>query len=137
MDTLKVDTRGILVVDDDAEVRETICCYLRQEMSGFTISEASDGNTSIKMWEEIRPSIIILDMMLPRRSGFSVLERVRQMSGHRGLPYVIMITANEGSRHKSYAEHLGVDKYMIKPVKMSRLHEVIIEGIDAIEKRLT
>ena len=58
-------------------------------------------------------------MMMPRRSGFLVLERLRQTTD---TPvHVIMITANEGSRHKAYAEMLGVDDYLRKPFPMDRL----------------
>ena len=58
-------------------------------------------------------------MMMPKRSGFLVLEKLRRT---RPVPIrVIMITANEGSRHKAYAEMLGVDDYIRKPFAMDRL----------------
>ena len=58
-------------------------------------------------------------MMMPKRSGFLVLEKLR--SSHSVPVRVIMITANEGSRHKAYAEMLGVDDYIRKPFSMDRL----------------
>ena len=65
------------------------------------------------------PDLVVLDMMMPKRSGFLVLEKLRRS---RPDPMrVIMITANEGSRHKAYAEMLGVDDYIRKPFAMDRL----------------
>ena len=61
---------------------------------------------------------MILDMMMPKRSGFLVLEKLRRT---RPVPMRVMITANEGSRHKAYAEMLGVDDYIRKPFAMDRL----------------
>jgi DNA-binding response OmpR family regulator len=62
-------------------------------------------------------------MMMPKRSGFLVLEKLRRV---RETPVrVIMITANEGSRHKAYAEMLGVDDYIRKPFPMDRLIESV------------
>jgi len=75
------------------------------------------------MVERDDPDLLILDMMMPRRSGFLVLEKVRRT---RPVPLrVIMITANEGNRHKAYAEILGVDDYIRKPFAMDRLLESV------------
>lgn len=66
---------------------------------------ARDGNQGLAMAEREDPALVILDMMMPKRSGFLVLEKLRRT---RPVPLrVIMITANEGSRHKAYAEMLG------------------------------
>jgi DNA-binding response OmpR family regulator len=71
------------------------------------------------MAEKDEPDLVVLDMMMPKRSGFLVLEKLRRS---RQVPMkVIMITANEGSRHKAYAEMLGVDDYIRKPFAMDRL----------------
>jgi CheY-like chemotaxis protein len=61
---------------------------------------------------------VVLDMMLPKRSGFLVLEKIKKGPTP---PRVIMVTANEGRRHQQYAEALGVDGYMLKPVRLERL----------------
>ena len=75
------------------------------------------------MAEKDEPDLVVLDMMMPKRSGFLVLEKLRRS---RQVPMkVIMITANEGSRHKAYAEMLGVDDYIRKPFAMDRLLQSI------------
>jgi DNA-binding response OmpR family regulator len=89
------------------------------ESRGYEISIARDGNQGLMMAEKDDPDLVVLDMMMPKRSGFLVLEKLRRS---RPVPMkVIMITANEGSRHKAYAEMLGVDDYIRKPFAMDRL----------------
>jgi DNA-binding response OmpR family regulator len=111
------DGKRILLVDDDVEIVEAMRIAL--ESKGYKILVARDGNQGLAMAEREDPDLIILDMMMPKRSGFLVLERLRRT---RPVPVrVIMITANEGSRHKAYAEMLGVDDYIRKPFAMDRL----------------
>ena len=91
------------------------------EGAGFRISVARDGNQGLAMVEALAPDLLVLDMMMPKRSGFLVLEQLRRL-GTTGVR-VIMITGNEGSRHQQYAELLGVDEYLRKPFPMERLIE--------------
>jgi DNA-binding response OmpR family regulator len=109
--------KRILLVDDDQEIVESMRIAL--ESRGYRILVARDGNQGLAMAEREDPDLVILDMMMPKRSGFLVLEKLRRT---RNIPTrVIMITANEGSRHKAYAEMLGVDDYIRKPFAMDRL----------------
>ena len=109
--------KRILLVDDDPEIIDSIRYAL--EGRGYQILIARDGNQGLAMAEREDPDLMILDMMMPKRSGFLVLEKLRRT---RPVPMrVIMITANEGSRHKAYAEMLGVDDYIRKPFAMDRL----------------
>ena len=110
-------SKRILLVDDDAEIVESL--RLALESNGYTVLIARDGNQGLALSERENPDLVILDMMMPKRSGFLVLEKMRRT---RDTPLrVIMITANEGSRHKAYAEMLGVDDYIRKPFPMDRL----------------
>lgn len=116
----------VLIVDDDYEIVESVRYAL--ESKGLTVLVARDGNQGLAMAEREDPDLVILDMMMPKRSGFLVLERLRRT---RPIPVkVIMITANEGSRHKAYAEMLGVDDYIRKPFPMDRL-------MDSVDRLLT
>ena len=113
--------KKILIVDDDREIVESMRIAL--DASGFEIIVARDGNQGLAMAEREDPDLVILDMMMPKRSGFLVLEKLRRT---RPVPLrVIMITANEGNRHKAYAETLGVDDYIRKPFAMDRLLESV------------
>jgi len=113
--------RRILIVDDDPDIIETVRYAL--ENDGHEVLVARDGNQGLAMAEREDPDLIILDMMMPKRSGFLVMEKLRRSSGdpHK----IIMITANEGNRHKAYAEMLGVDDYMRKPFNMDELLESV------------
>jgi DNA-binding response OmpR family regulator len=114
-------SKRILLVDDDSEIVESMRTVL--ETRGYEILVAKDGNQGLVMAESEEPDLVVLDMMMPKRSGFLVLEKLRRS---RPDPMrVIMITANEGSRHKAYAEMLGVDDYIRKPFAMDRLLESV------------
>ena len=108
-------------MDDDHEIVESVSVAL--EASGYEVLTARDGNQGLAMADREDPDLVILDMMMPKRSGFLVLEKLRRT---RRVPIrVIMVTANEGSRHKAYAEMLGVDDYIRKPFPIGRLIESV------------
>jgi DNA-binding response OmpR family regulator len=69
------------------------------------------------------PDLVVVDMMMPRQSGFVVLEKLKARPD--GGPRVIMITGNEGNRHRAYAQILGADDYIRKPFEMNRLLESV------------
>ncbi len=117
----------ILVVDDDPDVLTAITTTLAD--TGANLLSAADGNTAVELAERHLPDLLILDMMLPKRSGFLVLERIKARKAKGSKPRVIMITGNLGTRHKTYAESLGVDDYINKPFRMDRL-------MGAVEKLL-
>lgn len=106
----------VLIVDDAPDVRTSVDVAFRAE--GAETTTCGDGNSAVQACEKESPAVVILDMMLPKRSGFLVLERVKTLAEP---PIVIMVTANEGKRHQQYAEALGVDGYMLKPVPLERL----------------
>jgi len=118
------NSKRILLVDDDNEIIETMKTVLGSK--GYEILIARDGNQGLAMAEKESPDLVVLDMMMPKRSGFLVLERLRRAKQEM-LP-VIMITANEGSRHRAYAEMLGVSEYLRKPFAMDKL----IESVDRL-----
>jgi DNA-binding response OmpR family regulator len=109
--------KRILLVDDDAEIIESL--RLALEAQNYQVIIARDGNQGLALIERENPDLIILDMMMPKRSGFLVLERLKRLGEKKHR--IIMITANEGNRHKAYAEMLGVDDYIRKPFPMDRL----------------
>lgn len=110
--------RKILIVDDDADIRTSFEAAMQAE--GALTLTAADGNEAIRIVSEDPPELVVLDMMLPKRSGFLVLEKIK---GYEESPAVIMVTANEGRRHQAYAESLGVDDYLQKPVPLAKLIE--------------
>src|SRR5262245_16853247 len=109
--------KTILLVDDDPEILGAMRLVL--EKQGYRVVTAADGNMGLAVAEREAPDLVIVDMMMPRKSGFLVLEKLKSRAD--GAPRVIMITGNEGGRHRAYAEMLGVDDYIRKPFDMGRL----------------
>ncbi len=110
----------ILVVDDDLDILESMEIAL--SAMGAEVITASDGNTAVSMFHAHPPDAVVLDMMLPKRSGFLVLEKIQET---QPAPPVVMITANQGRRHMQYALDLGVHDYLVKPVPLTRLVETL------------
>jgi DNA-binding response OmpR family regulator len=117
--------KTILVVDDDVELSDGLRSVL--ERQGFRVIQARDGHQAKTQIYNQRPDLVILDMMMPRMGGYPVLEHFRDKPD---APPIIMITANEGSRHKAYAEYLGVVDYLRKPFAMERLLEAVDRGLN-------
>ncbi len=118
------EPKTILVVDDDVELSDGLRMVL--ERQGYRVIQARDGQQGQKQVYQQRPDLVILDMMMPRMGGYPVLEHFRDKAD---APPIIMITANEGSRHKAYAEYLGVVDYIRKPFAMERLLEAVERGL--------
>jgi DNA-binding response OmpR family regulator len=111
--------KKILLVDDDSDILTSMQAAF--EPTGATVETAGNGNKAVEMVEKNDPDLVVLDMMLPGRSGFLVLEKIKARKPRTAKPFVIMITGNQGARHKMYAESLGVSEYFNKPVKMDKL----------------
>lgn len=111
--------KRILLVDDDADIISSMQAAF--EPTGAVVETASNGNKAVELAEKTNPDLVVLDMMLPGRSGFLVLEKLKSKKPRGSKPFVIMITGNQGARHKMYAESLGVSEYFNKPVKLDKL----------------
>src|SRR4051794_6832428 len=97
--------KRILLVDDDSDILTSMQAAF--EPTGAAIETASNGNKAVELVERNQPDLVVLDMMLPGRSGFLVLEKIKARKPKGSKPFVIMITGNQGARHKMYAETLG------------------------------
>ena len=112
--------KTVLLIDDDHEIVSSMRAVL--ESKGYRIVTAADGNQGLAAAERENPDLIVVDMMMPKKSGFLVIEKLKRQ---QMAPPMIMITANEGSRHRAYAELLGVDTYLRKPFAMEKLVEAV------------
>lgn len=115
--------RTILIIDDDREIAAMLNGVLQN--NGYRVFLAQNGVEGQRQIETLKPDLVITDMMMPRMGGFPVLEFLKTLETP---PAVIMITANEGGRHKAYAEMLGVADYLRKPFPM----EVLLESVRRI-----
>ena len=108
--------KTILIIDDDRDLVQGLRLVI--EGRGYRVVTAFDGVAGLNVAEGERPNLVLVDMMMPKKSGFLVLEAIK---AKEDAPKMIMMTANEGSRHRAYAEVLGVDDYLRKPFAMDKL----------------
>ncbi len=116
-DELKGKT--ILLVDDDRDILLSMKTALAE--TGADIETVEDGESAVRKVLKSPPDLMVLDVMLPKRSGFLVLEKIRQKIKKTEPPRVIMVTGNPGTRHRVFAETLGVDMYLNKPFRIEKL----------------
>ena len=104
-----MQNQRILVVDDDRNICELIRLYLEKE--GFSVTMAHDGQAALNLIKESAPSVVLLDIMLPKMDGFQVCREIRRISN---IP-IIMLTAKGETFDKVLGLELGADDYMVKP----------------------
>ncbi len=100
----------IMVVDDDADIRELIRVYLARE--GLTVMQASNGQEALSMLETTPADLVVLDIMMPLMDGWELCRELRAQ--YTDLP-LLMVTAKSESVHKVKGFQLGTDDYLVKP----------------------
>jgi two-component system response regulator VicR len=108
----------ILVVEDDPSLGEVIVTALRDE--GMDARLAHDGDEAMRMVDSLTPSAMVLDLMMPKRDGFSVLRELRSDGRIREMP-VVVVTAMFGLSERNYATELGAADYVTKPFELDDL----------------
>ena len=108
----------VLVVEDDPDLGDTIVTFLKEE--GLDAKLARDGDQAMRLLDQLNPSAMILDLMMPRRDGFSVLRELRADGRISSLP-VIVVTAIFGLSERLYATELGAADYVTKPFELDEL----------------
>ena len=119
---------NILVVDDELRMRKLVKDFLKQK--NFNILEAEDGEKALKIFQENknRIDLVLLDVMMPKLDGWSVLRQIRQMD--KNVP-VIMLTARSEEQDELFGFELGVDEYITKPFSP----KILVARVEAILKR--
>jgi len=117
---------NILVCDDDREIVEAIEIYLSKE--GYNVIKAYDGLEAIEILKKEDVQLLLIDVMMPKLDGWSVLRKIRQESN---LP-VIMLTARGEEQDELFGFELGVDEYISKPFSP----KILVARVEAILKRV-
>lgn len=117
-------TDRILVVDDEPFILRSLTFVLRKE--GFDVLEARNGEEALDQIREHRPSLVFLDVMMPKKNGYEVCEEVKGDAELRDT-YVIMLTAKGQESDRDRGIALGADEYMTKPFSPSRITERVRE----------
>jgi DNA-binding response OmpR family regulator len=117
----------ILIVEDHNSLLEMLSLYFIR--LGYDVRTATDGESALEIIANERIHFMLLDLMLPRLDGFTVLRQLREGLGV-GMPYVIVVSAGASERDRNKVLELGANEYMPKPFHLARL----IERIQMVEK---
>ncbi len=123
---------SVLVVDDDVRVVELLQITLGGR--GYQVLSAYDGETALKTIQSHRPDLVVLDVRLPKRSGFEVLELVRQDAVLKSLP-IVLVSANAATETRLQGLRLGADDYLTKPFSPRELIMKIRRLLDRAQDR--
>ena len=114
--------KRVLVIEDEPNIIEAISFILSRD--GWTVHTHSDGETANERMTAIPPDLIILDVMLPGKSGFDILRDLRESPETTDLP-VLMLTARGQTRDREMVERLGVTQFMTKPFSNAEVLESV------------
>jgi two-component system OmpR family response regulator len=102
----------VLIAEDEPSILESLDFILRR--AGWSIEAVTDGEAALQAVRRRPPRVLVLDVMLPRRSGFDVLKQIRADEALKSLP-VLILTAKGQTQDRRVAEELGADSFVTKP----------------------
>ncbi len=116
--------KTVLLIEDEPNIVEAIGFILRRD--GWRVAVHSDGETALAQIARAAPALVILDVMLPGRSGFDILRDLRADAALAGLP-VLMLTAKGQPRDREMAERAGASRFMAKPFSNAEMLAAVRE----------
>lgn len=114
--------KHVLLIEDEPNIIEAITYILRHD--GWKVSTHSDGTSAVSVVNDLSPDLVILDVMLPGRSGFEILQDLRGQAATTTLP-VLMLTAKGQAKDRQAAHTLGASHYMTKPFSNQEMLDVV------------
>jgi len=108
----------VLIVDDEPSIRETISFIL--EMEGFRVATADDGDQALESVRRLRPPVVLLDAMMPKRDGYDVC-RIVKSDPALATTHIVMLTAMGQKRDRDRALEAGADHFVTKPFDEAEL----------------
>jgi len=114
--------KKILVVDDEARIRKLVNLTLKDD--GYEIQEAENGEKALRMAKEMKPDLVILDLMMPDKWGYDVCEELKSSPDTKNI-VVIFLTARESRPSRKLGELKGGDDFMVKPFSPGELREKV------------
>ena len=123
-----VNDKTILVVDDNRDNVEILRAFL--ESKGYVVAEAPDGRTALAKLEQVRPALVLLDVMMPGMDGWQVCRTIKNHPDF-GRTRVVMVTAKGGFEDKFEGLRSGADDYVVKPVDLKELANKVERNLAA------
>ena len=124
----------VLVAEDEPGILESLDFILRR--AGWSISTVTDGEAALEAVHRLRPRVIVLDLMLPKRSGFEVLKQMKTDKATRNVP-ILILTAKGQQRDRKTAEDLGADRFVTKPYANEDVIDAVRELLDMSRQQTT
>lgn len=118
----------ILVVDDDPDALEIVGTYL--ESRGYRVITATDGRQALAKVEEVHPSLVLLDVMMPGMDGWEVSRVIKNHPDYADIR-VVMLTARSDFTDKQEGLRAGADDYIVKPVRLDDLGQKVERNLEA------
>ncbi len=118
----------ILVVDDDPDALEIVGTYL--ESRGYRVITATDGRQALAKVEEVHPSLVLLDVMMPGMDGWEVARVIKNHPDYADIR-VVMLTARSDFTDKQEGLRAGADDYIVKPVRLDDLGQKVERNLEA------
>ena len=120
------NNKKILVVDDEENILISLTYLLKKE--GFTVQTATNGKEALERFKQFKPEVILLDVMMPEKDGFSTANEIRNID-KKSDTYIIFLTAKGTSQDKMKGYISGADDYVVKPFDNEILLDKIMERI--------
>ncbi len=117
-------TRTVVLVEDEVNIAEAIRFLLSKE--GWRVQTLANGGSAVEVIRQVQPDLVVLDVMLPDRSGFEILGDLRADPNFSKLP-ILMLTARGQARDRELAEKAGVSRFMTKPFSNSEMLDAVRE----------
>jgi DNA-binding response OmpR family regulator len=124
------ESRRILLSEDNDDIRKMLA--IRLEVVGYTVLQARDGEEALDTAKKEKPDLIILDLMMPKLSGFEVCRMLKFDDAYKNIP-IIVLSALQHQRDREKAVEAGADAYFIKPFDLELLLNKIKTLIDEIQ----
>jgi len=121
-------TKKVLVVDDNEDIRNLISIILTGE--SYDVLSVESGTIALEVYQDFKPDLILLDIMMPGISGFDVLEKIRDIRNPKlnSVP-IVMITAKSLTDDIDKAIRLGATSYIVKPFRADSLKQKVIDNL--------
>lgn len=125
------DKKLILVVDDDTDLVEMVAMKL--ESKNYRVAKAYDGIEAMAKIKEERPALMILDVMMPRKDGYTLCDELKHSEEYRGIVVILLTAVTEAISSTNYT-HMGgkttlADDFIPKPIDMDKLMEIVEDSL--------
>lgn len=120
--------KTVLLIEDEVHIIEALSFILSRE--GWNVITHSNGHDANDVISKHQPDLVVLDVMLPGKSGFDILRDMRSDPNHQTRP-VLMLTARGQSKDREMAEQLGASRFMTKPFSNSEVRSAVNELLNA------